>query len=303
MPVLQNYDDGNKLEEVFKTVVTVTPWEIPFFSGLGKRKIYSTIDQWPQASLLTASFNANIEGATHTFGTVTAPTRITNLTQIFKKTYLVSSTEIALRGAGVDDMYLYQKMQAMRELGTDIELSLLHGSLASGTGSAARRLAGAVNFITTNATGVASGTKLTESFFNGQCQGCWTQGGMPNEVYVPGQLKRVITSYTASSTLYTDRTDKRVINSTSVYENDFTLMRVIPSRIVNGTTNSNATCLIVTTNMWKVGVLEPLGDIPAEQIVGNIDGKAGGLRGEITLEAKAQQHSAVVTGLDTSFVV
>lgn len=301
MPVLQNYDDANKLEEVFKTVVTVSPWQTPFFSGLGKRKIHSTIDQWPQASLLAASSNASIEGATHTFGTITAPARITNLTQIFKKTYLVSSTEIALQGAGVDDMFLYQKMQAMREIGTDIELSLLHGSLASGTGSLARRMAGAVNFITTNATGVGSGTKLTESFFNGQCQGCWTQGGMPNEVYVGGQLKRVITAFTASSTLFTDRGDKRLVNSVSVYENDFTLMRVIPSRILNSTTNSNATCLIVDMEMWKIGVLEPLGSVPEDQIVGNIDGKAGAIRGEITLEAKAQQHSAVITGLDTSF--
>ena len=301
MPVLQNYDDANKLEEVFKTVITVTPWETPFFSGIGKRRIYSTIDQWPQATLLVGSHNAVIEGATHSYGTVTAPARITNLTQIFKKTYLVSSTEIALKGAGVDDMFLYQKMQAMKEIGTDIELSLLHGSLASGTGSLARQLAGAVNFITTNATAVGSGTKLTESFFNGLVQNTWTQGGMPNEVYVGGQLKRVITAFTASSTLYTDRSDARLKNTVAVYENDFSIMRVIPSRRINSTTNSNATCLIVSTQMWKLGVLEPLKDLSKDEIAQNVDGQAGAIRGELTLEAKAQMHSAVATGLDTAF--
>lgn len=300
MATLTHYDDGNILEEVFKTVTNIKPYETVFFSGMGKRKIISTIDQWPEDTLSTAGDNAAVEGGSITYGTVTAPTRSKNLTQIFKKTFSVSGTEIAVKGAGVEDQYLYQKLKAMQEIGTDIELALLHGSIASGTGSLARRMAGAVKYITTLATAVVSGTKLTESFFNGQIQGAWTNGGMINEVMVGGQLQRVISSYNASSTRFASVEDKRLVNSVKVYENDFAITRIIPHRFINSTTNSNATALFLTSRLWKVGVLRPIAEIVTAQTV---DGKQGVLIGELTLEALAQRGNAVVTGLDTSFVV
>lgn len=299
MPTLTHYDDGNILEEVWRTVQNIAPYETPFMSGMRKRKIYSTIDEWPEDTLAAAAHNANVEGGTHSYGTVTAPSRSRNLTQIFKKTYSVSGTEMSVRGAGVEDMFLYQKMKAMKEVGKDIELSLLHGSIASGTGSAARQMAGAVNYITGLATAVASGTKLTESFFNGIIQNTWTNGGQVNEVMTGGQLQRVISSFTAASTRFVSPEDKRLALSVKVYENDFALVRIIPHRDINSTTNSNATILFLQSNLWRIGTLRPVAPLP--DVAQTVDGKNGVLVGELTLEAMAQRGNAVVTGLDTSF--
>lgn len=301
MATLTHYDDGNMLEEVFKVVQNIAPYETPFMSGMGKRKIYATIDEWPEDTLTTAQGNAQVEGGSYTYGTVTAPTRSKNLTQILQKTFSVSGTEIEIRGAGVDDQFLYQKLKAMKEIGTDIELALLHGSLASGTGSLARRMAGAVNYITTVATAVVSGTKMTESFFNGQMQNVWTQGGMVNEVMLGAQLQRVVSSYNASSTRFASVDDKRLVNSVKVYENDFTVTRIIPHRFINSTTNSNATVLFLTSRLWKMGVLRPVKEIP--NVAQTVDGKNGVLNCEVTLEALAQKGNARVTALDTAFVI
>ncbi len=132
--------------------------------------------------------------------------------------YGVTSTERWVKSAGIDDQLAFQRYTAMTMIGTDIELALLRGSVASGASGTARRLAGVLNYVTTNATAVASGTKLTESFFGGLSEMAYGTGGRPDEVYVGFRLKRIIASFTAGSTKTVAQADKRLTNVVDVYE-------------------------------------------------------------------------------------
>ena len=299
---LITYEDGNRLEDVLRTVVQVTPYDTPFLSYTPKSKAYNTLHEWPEDSMTTRADNAVIEGASFSYGTLTPPSRITNVAQIFQKTYSVSSTERWVRGAGVNDQFTYQEMKATKELATDIEHALLRGSRHSGNASTPRRLAGVLNFVTTNATAVASGTKLTESFFNGLLELCWNAGGDPDCVYVASRLKRVISTYTAGVTKNINASTNNVINTVETYESDFGRVKLRLSRDIPSTSITNATCLICTTDTNAVAIGEPVRILSREEVAQTLNGTNGVMRGELTLEVRAERHNAQASGLDTSFV-
>lgn len=138
--------------------------------------------------------------------------------QIYDKTFHVSSTERWIKGAGIDDMFQYQKQKALMEIANDVEHGFIRGSRASGNASTARRMAGALNYITTSVSAVASGTTMDESHFNGIGEDIYNKGGRPDEVYVGARLKRIISSYTAGATKNIASEDKRLVNAVDVYE-------------------------------------------------------------------------------------
>jgi len=300
MAVLVTYDDGNRLEDVMAMVIQLSPTDTPFVSGIAKTKATNTYHQWPEDTLASRGDNAVIEGADFSYGTVTAPSRISNVTQIFTKTFHVSSTERWIKGAGVDDMYLYQQQKALMEIANDIEHAFIRGSRASGNASTARRMAGAINFITTNATTVASGTKLTESFYNGLAELCWGEGGRPDEVYVGAKLKRVISSYTAGATKNVASDDKRLTLAVDVYESDFGVQKIFLARDMVTGTNGNG-LIMIENRKFKMAIGEPVNILPETEVAQDGNGAKGVVRGELTLEALGERHCAKALSLNGDF--
>lgn len=300
MPVLFTYDNGNRLEDVMRQIVQITPTETPFMSGIGKTRAGNTFHQWPEVTLTTRSDNAVAEGAA--FGTAASrvPNRRFNITQIFEEVYGVTSTEKWVKSAGIDDQLAFQKFTAMTQLGTDVEHALLRGSIASGASGTARRLAGVLNYVTTNATTVASGTKLTESFFGGLSELAYGTGGRPDEVYVGFRLKRIIASFTAGSTKTVAQADKRLTNVVDVYEDDLGQKKIFLSRdmLTGAVANSLA---MLDIKKFKMAIGEEIHDLPKDEVAQVGHATTGVYRGELTLEVLAEQHSAVAFGLSSLF--
>jgi len=297
--VLQTYSDGNRLEDVMLAVIQMSPTDTPFISGIAKTKASNTFHQWPQDTLAARADNANIEGSSFSFGTVTAPTRISNVTQIFDKTFHVSSTERWVPGAGIDDQYLYQQQKALMEIANDIEHAFLRGSRASGNITVARKMAGAINF-TTSATAVGSGTKLTESFYNGLAELCWDNGGRPDEVYVGAKLKRIISNFTAGATKNIASSDKRLTLAVDVYESDFGIQKIFMSRDM--LTGAVAESIIMIENKkFKMAIGEPIHVLPSSEVAQDTHGTKGVVRGELTLEVLGEAHCSKATGLSATF--
>lgn len=292
------YDDGNRLEDVMRTVIMLTPTDKPFTTGIGKTRASNTLHQWPEDTATTRSDNAQIEGSAFSYTAKTAPSRIVNITQILDKEFFVSSTERWVKSAGIDDRFLYEKGKALLEIGTDIEHAYLRGSLSSGTGSAARRMAGALNFVTNNATAVASGTKLTESFFVGLAQLAWDDGGRPTEVYCGAFVKRIISGYTAGTTKNTNATDKRLVNAVDIYESDFGVMKIFISRDMLSGANAGSV-LLIEPEKFKMAIGEPVMEVP--NVAQDSHGTKGVYRYEGTLEVLGERHNALATGLSEKF--
>ena len=299
MAVITVYDDGNRLEDVMRAVVQLSPTDTPFTSGIAKTKAINVDHQWPEDTLASRGDNAAVEGSSYSFGTVTAPSRIRNFTQIFQKLFHVSSTERWVKGAGVDDMYQYQKQKALLEIANDVEHAFIRGSRASGNASTARRMAGMLNYITTNATAVASGTKLTESFFGGMGEDCYAQGGRPDEVYVGARLKRIISGFTAGATKNIASEDKRLVLAVDVYDSDFGLMKVFLARDMLTGAVANAIA-VVENRKFKMAVGEPIHVLAPEDVAQDTHGTKGVVRGELTLEVLGERHNAKATGLSNT---
>jgi len=298
------YDDGNRLEDVLLFVVHVSPMETPLFSGLAKGRAYATLHEWPEYAVNSSYVdNAQIEGTSFASATNTAPSRLFNTTQIFTKTYDVSSTEQWVKGAGINNMLTFQQQEMLKELATDIEHAILRGSRATGNASTARRLAGLLNYITTNATAVVSGTKLTESFFNGVLEDIY--GNAPvntvDEVYVGARLKRVISAYSYGQTKNTFAEDKRMVNALDFYESDFGALKVFLHRDMPSTTNSDASVLYLSSKRNKIAIGEPVHILSKQEVSQTTHGTKGVIRGELTLEVTAEIHQGVISGLNTSF--
>lgn len=300
MGILITYEDGNRLEDVMRTVISITPTDTPFMSGIQKCKAFNTLHQWPRDTLTTRQDNAKIEGGSFSYGSHTPPTRSDNVTQIFDKSVNVSSTERWVKQAGINDMFEYELLKATKAIATDIEHALLRGSKATGNASVARRLAGALNYISTNATAVVSGTKLTESFFAGLSELAWIAGGDPDEVYVGSRLKRIISQYSAGLTKNVEAKDNRLINSIDVYEGDFGLQKIFLTRDFVSTANA-CQIVIIENARWKMAIGEEVHELPKEQVAQDVHGTKGMIRGEITLEALAEEANAKATGLDNTF--
>lgn len=283
-----------------RQIVQITPTETPFMSGIGKTQANNTIHQWPEVTLTTRADNAVAEGAAFGAAASRIPLRRVNLTQIFEEVYGVTSTERWVKSAGIDDQLAFQRYTAMTQIGTDVELTLLRGSIASGASGTARRLAGVLNYVTTNATTVVSGTKLTESFFGGLSELAYGTGGRPDEVYVGFRLKRIIASFTAGSTKTVAQADKRLTNVVDVYEDDLGQKKIFLSRdmLTGAVANSLA---LLDIRKFKMAIGEEIHDLPREEVAQTTHGITGLFRGELTLEVLAEQHSAVALGLSALF--
>lgn len=155
-----------------------------------------------------------------------------------------------------------------------------------------------MNYVTTNATAVASGTRLTESFFVGLGQDAWNEGGRPSEVYCGAFIKRVISSYTAGSTKNSASEDKRLVNAVDVYESDFGLMKMFISRDM--LTGANAgSVLLVDPSKFKMSIGEPVGEV--SDVAQDTHGTKGVYRYEGTMEVLGERHNAKATGLSEKF--
>lgn len=299
-PVLFTYDNGNRLEDVMRMVVQMTPTETPFMSGIAKTRAFNTFHQWPEVTLTTRADNAIAENAAHGSAASRIPLRVHNITQIFEEVYGVSSTEQWVRSAGIDDQVAFQKQTALLQIGTDVEHALLRGSIASGASGTARRLGGVLNFVTTNATTVASGTQLTESFFGGLSELAYGTGGRPDEVYVGYRLKRIIASFTAGSTKTVPQQDKRLTNAVDVYEDDNGVKRIFLSRdmLTGAVANSLA---VLDIRKFRMAIGEEIHELPDNEVAQTAHGKIGIYRGELTEEVLAERHSAVAFGLSDLF--
>jgi len=304
MAILVTYDDGNRLEDVLLFVVHVSPMETPLLSGLAKGRAYGTLHEWPEYAVNSSyADNAQIEGTSFASATNSAPARLYNTTQIFTKTYDVSSTEQWVKGAGINNMLTFQQQEMLKEIATDIEHAILRGSRATGNASTARRMAGLLNFITTNTTAVQSGTQLTESFFNGVLEDIYGNApvGTVDEIYVGPRLKRVISAYSYGQTKNTFAEDKRMVNALDYYESDFGAQKVFLHRDMPATTNSDAAVLYLSSKRNKIAIGEPVHILSKAEVSQTTHGTKGVVRGELTVEVMAEKHQGSITGLDTSF--
>jgi hypothetical protein len=226
MPITYTYDDNARREDLLDIITNISPRETQLLSGLGTSKAKDILHQWLTDTLATASANAHVEGVDATYPDTTDPTRLTNFCQIFRKGISVSDTEREINAAGFSDRLTYEVTKKLRELKNDIEYAITRGSLACGSGSAARQLKGIKYWLLSNNYSNISGTTLTEALLNHYMGLVWTDGVDVNAIYCPLKIKQTISAFTSGATKYVELNDKRLVNAVDVYESDTTNLPV-----------------------------------------------------------------------------
>lgn len=293
---LISVNDQTMVEDVTDLITNVDFESTPFYSALAESQATNTLHQWLVDSYASSADNAQAEGYTSTYTDITAPTRSTNIVQLFGKEIRVSNTEQRVAHYGMADPYTYQMKKKMVELARDIEKALVAGTRASGDSGVARRLNGAIALITTNKTARNSGTSLSETEFNDILEGIYTNGTdiSVDKAFTGASLKRAISGYTAGSTKFTDAEGKKLYNTVGVYESDFGVVSIHLEREVP-TTAGNKGILMVDSSKWRVAYLT---DGRPQHIPQGLSGSAknGIIETELTLEALNQKSSAYRAG-------
>lgn len=283
---------GNR-EDISDVITNISPKDTPFMSMCGKSKATATYHEWLEDALRAALENKKVEGFEYTVDDPTPRNRLGNFTQIMSVGYIVTATQEAVLKHGLTSEIGYQMVKAMKEIALDQEKALISAAAKNaGSASAARVMGGAASWITTNIVAlVGSGAgvmpTLTEDAMNEALQDCWEAGGTPTKVFLSGDLKREVSSWSGDGDKYLDQNSKKLVNTISVYESDFGIISFVPHRLMD-----NNTVLVIDPTYWKVAYLRRMHtrDLPRTG-----DNLKKVVVGEFTLEARAEAANAKIT--------
>lgn len=286
MSTLLTYNDTSRPEDLVSVVTNISPDRTPLLSRLSRgADAKQTLHEYLVDSFASGSDNAALEGAPFSSDTLTAPTRASNVTQIFRNDIEISGTEQVVS----KPMALpYQTRKTLKEHALDIETALMAGSQASGDTNAARRMTGVMHALTTNATTQASGATLTEDGYNDLLELVHdSTDEFPNMVFVGAKLKRTISGFTGGNTKNLEADSKMIVNSVSIYEGDFGIQEIMIHRNVPNATTGRS-IVGINTDYHRLSYLRPTQVVDVAK-VGDSDRKM--LLSELTME-----HTGEATG-------
>lgn len=292
MAVYQTYDTKTNHEDLTDVLTKIGDMTTPVYSKLRKVSAKNTLHEWSTYEHDSAAVNAQIEGAIYTYDALTAPSRLTNYTQIFRKTFQVSNTQQAVDPAGMEDEYAFRVQVALEAIGRDIEKALVTGSGNSGASGTGRELKGIMEFITTNiSTGTGTGRALTEAELNSLIQDCYENGGRPD--WLLGSYTQVnkLAQLMSADRTYNDG-NKEFTSQMLVYSSPFGRLMVEGDSQV-----ADDELAVLQKDMWAVAQLRPVAKKDTPETA---DAKNGVLIGELTLEARAEKMNGKMTGLATA---
>lgn len=287
------YDDNAIREDLLDLIVNIDPEEDQLYVGLAKHKASQPYHQWLTDTLGTVSGSGQNEGFDPTYSARTNPARKANYTQIVAVPFQISDSERNSNTAGFKDRYTYEMQKAMLEWRRNSEFSIVRNSLISGTGSAARQMAGVRAQITTLTTNQAS-VSLSEKMFNDYLGNAWGNGGVVDNVYVGATLKRRISSFTNTNTRFVDATTSSVNNVINVYDSDFGRVNIHKHRWVQNSDDTNLNLIGLQNDKWAIAHL----DEPHYQEIPRTGYSSKGMIvGELTLEGLNEKSSFQTTNL------
>ena len=280
------YDDKAIREDLLAVLTNISPTETQLVSGLATSTATSTLHEWLTDTLGSVKTNAFVEGVDASYPNLTNPQRLFNYTQIFRQAYQVSDTERAVNTAAFNDRFAYEATKALKMLKNDMEYALMRGSLACGSGSAARQLKGIKNWLSLVTS--QSGTSLSEDILNDYLQLVWENGTEVNAIYGGMYMKRKISGFTAGATKQVDIKDRRLINAVDVYEADAArLVKLFAHRYVTVSGDTNYDIVGINEDMFRIAYLrKPF----TRELAKTGDATKGEVVAEATLEC-LHQHA------------
>lgn len=289
---LHTYMDTIKREDILDEIQDISPDDNPLTSTLGTEGVSATVHQWPEMYISRdSSTDASVQGDDNSFSDLTLPTMRDNVTQIIKKTFAVTETDIVVNKVSPKDAYARELGNAMRRLKNSMEFAVIRGSKVSGASGVAAVMSGFINQVA----GIGSsslrpsGTSLTETEFNDQMTLSWnaTDSFVADLILLSGNLKRDVSLFTAGNTRNVAAGDKRLVRAISVYESDFGLHELRAHKdMPSASTTTGHGMLMIRKELCKIGYLRNPKHVP-NSVTG--DNKKGHVVAELTAIAHSNR--------------
>src|SRR5580765_1772254 len=124
-------------EDLTDVVTILDSFQTPFFSSSPKTRALDVVHSWTIDTLAATSTAGALEGDdfSSTGSTLTGPTRLFNVTQIFRRDVVVSDRERDARPAAIRDMYEHQIMKEFKVLARNFEARMFAPAAVTSTGS------------------------------------------------------------------------------------------------------------------------------------------------------------------------
>lgn len=308
---------GNR-EQLSDVVSRIDPEDTPIYSMLPKESTSGTHPEWETLSLDAPAANAYEEGAEYDFDAITAPTRVGNYTQIFRKTWRISETQEAVDDAGRVQKMKYQKLKKGVELRKDVEYSIVANtaSVASGT-----RYSGSLpSWLTSNVSrnsgsngGFNSGTGLTvaespgtqrafaKTLLDTVMQSCYVNGGNVSTLVTSPYVKSVFVTFMSDTNVAAYRyaadsgKGNSIIANADIYEGPFGKVTVMPNRVMATAAATARRAFLLDTEMASWIWLRPIRS--DNEIARTGDAQNGALIGEGCLKVKNEKGLGVIADL------
>jgi len=297
---------GNR-EDLAAFVSDISPTETPILTALEKGTASAVLHEWTTHALATAAANEKVEGDDDAIDAAVPKTRFNNRTAISNKVCGVTATQMAVGKTGMKDAMAEEVMYKLKEIKRDQEV-MIHANTAkaSGSDSVARKSAGFPTWIITNVDAIGAdptgdgsdtatnGTQraFSESQVLAVSQLCYTSGGKPSILNVGPFNKRVASGFAGNQTRHVTASEKELINSIKVYEDDFNTLKIVPNRF---TVTRNAELWDV--EQAKIAYLRPISITDLAQI-GTTTRKQ--IETEWTLEMTNPRAHGIIRDLTTS---
>jgi len=306
---IDTYDFGtaHMREDLADVIYDVSRRDAPFLNLIGKVKATSRTHDWITDSLGSAVANAAIEGDETTFDTYTAPSRLTNATQIFKKSYIVSGTSIAVDVVGAENEYDRMQVKAMRQLMRDMELATVSNNApVTGNASTARVMRPLMGWFATNTSRGSTGA-------NGSTSAAATDGSqrdfskdlldtvmestrsnsseMPTILMChPSQRKNISAMSVSNVTRQATVQDGKLAVSIKVAETDFGDLQVVDNDLMR-----TREIALLNPDYWAFAELRPAF---SESLGKSGDAEKFQVICECTLESRNEAANAVIADLN-----
>lgn len=289
---LHTYTETTKREDILDEIQDVSPDDNPLTSTLGTEAVSATVHQWAEKyESRDSSTDASVQGDENSFSDLTPPTMRSNITQIVKKPFAVSETEIVVDKVSPKDAYARELGYAMRRLKNSMEFAVIRASAVSGASGVASVMTGFINQIA----GIGSsslrpsGTSMTESELNDQFTLSWdaTDSFVADLILLSGRLKRDVSLFTAGNTRNVPAGDKRLVRAISVYESDFGIHEIRAHKdMPAASTTTGHGMLMLRKELCKIGYLRKPKHVP-NAVSG--DNKKGHVVAELTAIAHSNR--------------
>lgn len=240
---------GNR-EDLLDKITNISATDVPLQSMAGETTATNTLHEWQTDALSAAAANAQLQGDEFSYNAVVPTARVSNRTQISRKSIIVSGTQEAIDKAGRNSEMVYQTSKMRDELKRDKEFILLSNQApVTGNSTTAPQLRPLASWITTNtsfgATGAAGssttartdGTQraLTLAMVNTAQQSAWSQGGKPGYILCgPTQRVNLTTVMGGAATKFYAVEDKTMVATIQAYEGDFGMIKIVTDRFIRG---------------------------------------------------------------------